>query len=335
MEDKISKLKFKATYGLVGNDAIGKAEDRFFYMSNINMNEDRDRTSSFGKDFGQNYNGITITRYANELITWEKSRKLNVGVELNLFNSLEIQADYFYEKRTDILMERSHIPSTIGLQAQVAANLREASGRGVDFSVDYSHSFSKDLWLQGRVNYTYAVSKYLKVEEPDYGAEGTPWRYLKELSLAQKRGYIAERLFIDEADVANSPVQNFGGGQVMAGDIKYKNIDGDGVITEADMVPIGYPENTPEISYGFGLSGGYKNFDISLFFQGNARSSFWLNLDHITPFVDTDENREIDSSNALLKRIADSHWSEANRDIYAFWLRLANYKSANNSQVST
>lgn len=299
------------------------------------MNEDRDRTSSFGKDFGQNYNGITITRYANELITWEKSRKLNVGVELNLFNSLEIQADYFYEKRTDILMERSHIPSTIGLQAQVAANLREASGRGVDFSVDYSHSFSKDLWLQGRVNYTYAVSKYLKVEEPDYGAEGTPWRYLKELSLAQKRGYIAERLFIDEADVANSPVQNFGGGQVMAGDIKYKNIDGDGVITEADMVPIGYPENTPEISYGFGLSGGYKNFDISLFFQGNARSSFWLNLDHITPFVDTDENREIDSSNALLKRIADSHWSEANRDIYAFWLRLANYKSANNSQVST
>ena len=332
LENTISKLKWKFTYGLVGNDAIGDSNDRFFYLSNVNMNDDG-KGQDFGTNWGNHINGITVTRYANELITWEKAKKMNIGIELGLFNKLEIQADVFYEKRNSILMTRSFIPSTMGLTADVRANVGAASGKGIDMSVDYSHSINKDLWVTGRANFTYATSKYEKIEEPDYLGAGTPWRSQVGQKLSQRWGFIAERLFIDEADIANSPEQNFGG-KLMAGDIKYKDIDKDGEITEADKVPIGYP-TTPEITYGFGLSAGYKGWDLSAFFQGNARTSFWIDPNRISQFIDTDDDGGTHSQNALLKVIADSHWSEVNRDIYAFWPRLANESIVNNTQSST
>lgn len=96
LENTISKLKWKFTYGLVGNDAIGDSNDRFFYLSNVNMNDDG-KGQDFGTNWGNHINGITVTRYANELITWEKAKKMNIGIELGLFNKLEIQADVFYE----------------------------------------------------------------------------------------------------------------------------------------------------------------------------------------------------------------------------------------------
>ncbi len=328
----ISKLKLKATYGLVGNDAIGDDNDRFYYLSNVNMSDDG-RGQDFGSNFGNHLSGISISRYGNDLITWETAKKLNLGFELNLFDKLEIQADFFHEKRSNILMERSFIPGTMGLAAPIKANVGEALGKGVDISMDYSHIINKDWWLQGRANFTYAVSEYLKVEEPDYELAGTPWRSLVGQNLSQRFGYIAERLFIDEDDVKNSPKQEFGG-VVMAGDIKYKDINGDGKITDDDQVPIGLPM-TPKITYGFGLSAGYKNFDLSVFFQGNAQSSFWLDPVSISPFIDTDNDGSIISNNALLDVIATDHWSEDNRNIYAFWPRLGNEVSANNTQCST
>ena len=328
----VNKLKLKATYGLVGNDAIGDDKDRFYYLSNVNMNN-AERGQDFGLNFGNHLNGITVTRYGNDLITWETARKLNLGIELNLFNKLEIQADFFHEKRSNILMSRSYVPSTMGLSAGIMANVGEASGHGVDVSVDYTHSVTKDLWFQGRANLTYAASKYKKVEEPNYALAGTPWRSLKGQSLSQQFGYIAERLFIDEEDVSNSPKQEFGG-VVMAGDIKYKDINGDDKITEEDMVPIGFPM-TPKITYGFGLSAGYKNFDFSVFFQGNALNSFWLDPAMISPFIDTDNDNSTTARNALLDVIARDHWSEENRNIYAFWPRLGNEISNNNTQCST
>lgn len=332
LEKTINKLKWKFTYGLVGNDAIGDSNDRFFYLSNVNMN-DENKGQDFGTNWGNHINGITVTRYANEVITWEKAKKMNIGIELGLFNKLEIQADVFYEKRNSILMTRSYIPSTMGLTADVRANVGAASGKGIDMSVDYSHSINKDLWVTGRANFTYATSKYEKIEEPDYLGAGTPWRSQVGQKLSQQWGFIAERLFIDEADIANSPEQNFGG-KLMAGDIKYKDVDKDGKITEADKVPIGYP-TTPEITYGFGLSAGYKGWDLSAFFQGNARSSFWIDPNRISPFIDTDDDNNTHSQNALLKVIADNHWSEANRNIYTFWPRLANESVPNNTQSST
>ncbi|MDR2683527.1 MAG: TonB-dependent receptor, partial [Dysgonamonadaceae bacterium] len=324
----ISKLKLKATYGLVGNDAIGRDEDRFYYMSQLNMN-DGGRGYSVGDEFGFHRNGISIQRYADPDITWEISRKSNFGVELNLWNALEIQADYFMEQRSNILQERSSIPTTMGLQVTPRANIGEASGSGFEVSVDYNKSFNKDFWTLIRGNFTYAASKYKIYEEPDYLAAGAPWRSHVGRKLSQIYGYIAERLFIDDEEVANSPTQTFG--EYGAGDIKYKDINGDMQIDQNDQVPIGFP-TTPEIIYGFGLSAGYKNFDISLFLQGSARSSFWISPGNTAPFVkDTRESlNSFDTNRAMLKYYADNHWTEDNRDVYALWPRLSETPIANN-----
>ncbi|MDD2243991.1 MAG: TonB-dependent receptor [Dysgonamonadaceae bacterium] len=318
----LSKLKLKATYGLVGNDAIGAVEDRFYYLSNLNMN-DGGRGISFGDTWGYNRPGITISRYEDPFITWEISRKSNYGIELNFWNSLEIQADYFRENRSNILQTRADIPSTMGLQATPKANIGSANGSGIDISVDYNKSFNKDFYAILRGNFTYASSQFEIYEEPDYASINTPWRSHKGQNISQRWGYIAERLFLDDEEVKNSPTQTFG--EYGAGDIKYKDINKDGRIDENDLVPIGYP-TTPEIIYGFGLTFGYKKFDFSCFFQGSGRSSFWINPESTAPFI---------GEKSLLQIIADSHWSEDNRNIYAFWPRLSDTENSNNNVTST
>ena len=319
-----SKLKLKATYGLVGNDAIGSDSDRFFYLSNVNLN-DGNRGFKWGADGGYSRNGVSISRYANDKITWETATKTNLGVEVGLFDKIDIEADFFTEYRTNILMDRLSF-STFGLQAATKANVGEASSRGIDASIDVQHNFNKDLWLTARGNFTYAKGIYEKVEEPDYSA--TPWKSRVGQPITQQWGYIAERLFVDDKEVANSPRQELGS-IVMGGDLKYRDINNDDRISSLDQVPIGFP-TTPEIIYGFGASMGYKSVDLSLFFQGSARSSFWINASATSPFVDNDNNYL--ANNALLKAYADSHWSEANRDIYALWPRLS-YKWENNNLV--
>jgi TonB-linked SusC/RagA family outer membrane protein len=309
----------------VGNDAIGSAEDRFFYLSDVNMSA---TGATFGTDNMYSRSGININRYANEDITWETSKKFNVALELGLFNKLEIQAEYFNEYRTNILMTRADIPKSMGLSSIVRANVGEASGRGTDISVDYSQSIGSDFWIQGRGNFTYATSRYEVYEEPEYDE---PWRSRTGHSIHQEWGYIAERLFVDEFEVANSPKQF---GNYMAGDIKYRDVNRDGVITEADKVPIGFP-TIPEISYGFGFSAKYKNIDINAFFQGVARESFRIGVSETAPFIDNDDKASILSQNQLLKAYADSHWSEENRDLYALWPRLSSAPVTNNDQVST
>lgn len=257
------KLKFKATNGLVGNDAIGSATDRFFYLSQVNMT-DANRKYTFGSEFQNTKNGISVTRYANPEITWETSNKTNIGFEMNLFNSLDFNAEVYQEHRTNILMNRAFIPATLGLQSMPRANVGEAKGKGIDLSLDYSKNFQNGCWLIGHVNFTYATSAFQVYEEPDYTA--TPWKSRIGRSLGQSWGYVAERLFVDDYEVKNSPYQ---GTDVMAGDIKYKDINSDGVINELDQVPIGFPV-TPEIIYGFGFSTGYKALDFSCFFSGTG-----------------------------------------------------------------
>ena len=328
-ESFISKLKLKATYGLVGNDQIGSSSDRFFYISQVNLN-DGSLGSPFGIEFGNYTNGVSINRYANDQITWEKAKMLNIGVEFNLFNNVEIQADYFTEKRTNILMDRAQIPSTMGLQAPVRANVGEASSNGYEFTIDYKNSIGKDLFLGLRANFSYADSKYEVFEELDYVTAGLPWRSRIGLNLSQPYGYIAERLFIDEADIANSPLQTFG--DYMPGDIKYKDINKDGIIDINDEVPIGYP-TTPKIIYGFGLSASYKKVDFSFFFQGSAQSSFFIDAYNSSPFIDTYGGAI--GNNALLKAWANDHWSENDRNLYAAWPRLSDQLIDNNNRNST
>ncbi len=333
----VNKLKLKVTHGLVGNDAIGSENDRFFYISQVNMNN-----GGVGTTFGQNYlhniPGISIDRYSNNQISWEKARMTNLGVEIGLFGKFEIQADYFYEYRSNILMDRSQIPASMGLQVPLKANIGAAASHGFETSIDFNHSFANGLWVMGRANITYAASKFKTYEELNFVGAGLPWRSRLGNSINQQYGYIAERLFVDEADIANSPLQTFG--RYMAGDIKYKDISGDGRIDENDVVPIGYPSD-PEVIYGFGASAGYKGFDFSFFFQGSARSSFFIDTYKTAPFIDINDGSQGDEwnnkigNNALLNAWANDHWSEDNRNSYAAWPRLSNQVIENNMQAST
>jgi TonB-linked SusC/RagA family outer membrane protein len=336
-ESVLSKLKLKATYGLVGNDAI--SDTRFFYLSKVNMNN-TDRSFPIGSDFGYDLEtgnaGISIQRYPDPNITWEISRKTNLGLELNLWKALELQVDYFIENRSKILQKRSEIPTLMGLQGdEPQSNVGKANGSGVDMSLDYNKSFTKDIWAVFRGNFTYAASKYEIYDEPDY--TDTPWRKHYGHKISQQWGYIAERLFLDESEVQSSPLQfgNYG-----AGDIKYKDINGDLKIDENDQVPIGFP-TTPEIIYGFGISAGYKNLDVSCFFQGSARSSFWIDPERTAPFVNR-SSEEVDrglwpftTNRAMLQYWADNYWNEDTRDIHAAWPRLSPDPVSNNNQRST
>lgn len=325
----VNNLRLRTSYGLVGNDAIGSATDRFYYLSNI---ETVSNIARFGTDNGYTNNGVRVTRYSNPDITWEISEKKNLALEVGLFGKLNIEAEYFNEYRRNILMTRANIPASMGISPEIRANVGEASSKGTDLSLDYSHSFNKDFWMQGRVNFTYATSQYEVYEETAYDEA---WRSRVGYPIRQEWLYIAERLFVDEADVANSPVQF---GDYMAGDIKYRDINGDGKITSADMVPAGYP-TAPEISYGFGVSTGYKNLDFSVFFQGNARQSFRIGVADTAPFLNnynySFNGVSYQSNNNMLQAYADSYWSEDNRNIYALWPRLSTSSIENNTQRST
>jgi TonB-linked SusC/RagA family outer membrane protein len=342
LKDAVSMLKFRITHGLVGNDEIGK--DRFFYISNVEIGKGGSYRTGLeinSSNSGISRAGVKINTYANPLIGWETAQKTNLGIELNLFkDKLKFQADLYSEHRTNILQSRADIPTEMGLWATPQVNVGEANGKGIDISTDYTHSVNRNVWLVGRANFTYARSTYAYYEEPDFGSMGYYWRSRISHPVSQQWGYVAERLFIDEADVLNSPRQDFS--EYMPGDIKYKDLNGDNVINEIDLAPIGYP-TTPEINYGFGLSAGYKNLDISVFFQGSGRYSFWIDGNGMSPFVKRtntdgvsgtyDDNKIVETG--LTKFIADNYWSETSQNPYAMWPRLSNTPIGNNNQRNT
>ena len=327
-----SNIKLRYTYGLVGNDQIGSRNDRFFYLSQVNMNN-TDRGARFGENIDKFLSGINIDRYANHSITWETATKQNFAIELGLFSKANIIAEYFTEYRRNILMTRAAIPSTMGLQSDVRSNIGEASAKGLDIQSDFTHNWNEHFWTSARANFTYSTNQFKVFEEPAYKES---YRSRIGHSLSQEWGFIAERLFLDDSEAQNSPSQNFGnvyGG----GDIKYTDINKDGRITDADKVPIGNP-TSPEIIYGFGVSVGYKGFDASVFFQGLANESFWIDPAATAPFTNWKENGDnspYQNQAQLLKAYADSYWSENNQNVYALWPRLSTNVVPNNNQRNT
>jgi TonB-linked SusC/RagA family outer membrane protein len=334
-KNTVNNLKLRATYGLTGNDDIGDANSRFLFLSEVSMNSSG-RAATFGRDGGYTRIGVAISRYSDPNITWEIARKANIGLEIGLFGNMVIQADVYQDKRSNILQQRVSTPAEMGLSAQPQANIGKAEGKGIDLSIDYNHSINADMWLQGRANFTYAASKFVVYEEYDY--QDAWWKSHKGYSIDQQWGYLAERLFVDDMEAEKSPKQTFS--DYGGGDIKFRDVNGDGQITTLDQVPIGYPTR-PEIVYGFGLSMGYGDFDFSIFFQGLARESFWINTQATAPFVSyfySGESFNGLPQNQLLKAYADSHWSEDNQDLYAIWPRLsttAQVGNNNNFQQST
>ncbi|MFB2119092.1 SusC/RagA family TonB-linked outer membrane protein [Parapedobacter sp. 2B3] len=311
-------VKLKLTHGKVGNDAIAGRSGRFFFLSDIYAGGGM---YSWGRDFLQRYEGYSVARYNNPNIQWEVSTISNLGLELGLLNGLNIQVDYFHNIRDKIYWPRNNIPQTMGYEAVISGNIGKVKSQGIDGSVDYKHFFSNSFWMTARVNATYATNRIVRTDEPSY----KEWYlYTAGQPIGQQWGYVAERLFVDQEEIDNSPSQ-IAFGSYMRGDIKYTDVNQDGVINENDRIPIGYP-TVPQLQYGFGASLGWKKVDFSFFFQGNSRVSFFINPSGIAPLV----NRR--NAPAIIAR--DS-WSETNPDVHAFWPRLAVYEVNNNVQPST
>jgi len=324
------RLKIRASYGLVGNDNIGS--QRFYYTSNVNL--DGGNPATFGTNNSYTRNGVTINNYANPNITWETSRQLNLALEFSVLKDLNVTAEVYRFYRYNILQTLNSIPVTMGLEAPISTNYGSAITKGIDIQMDYKHAFNKDFWLQARGSFTYAESVYASFEEPQYNEA-----YRSEIGqpIGRQYGYIAERLFVDDVEARNSPSQIFSAGGIapMGGDIKYRDLNGDGKIDGADETFIGYP-TVPEIVYGYGVSAGYKNFDLSAFFQGQAMVSFFIDPSRVSPFIQSPDPYVIGNTQ-LLQAFADNHWSEDNQNLYAEYPRLGvtGAQIENNRQQST
>lgn len=319
----VSHLKLRGSYGLVGNDRIGG--QRFVYMPSINLTGAGFQT---GIDMNNHKSGPVYQRYANHDLTWETGKKTNIGFDLHLFDDIQIVADFFHEKREDIFQQRGTIPNYLGTAGTaVFANTAAVKNSGFDLTIDYGKQFTKDLTVQFKGTFSFAQNEVTKFDEPDNQLYpnlinvGNP--------LNTHLGYIAEGLFIDEAEIDNWANQQISG-NVGPGDIKYQDIpdrhgNKDGLITANDRVRMGYP-TVPEIIYGFGPSIRYKNFDFGFLFQGAARTSMMLGGMH--PFG-TNTRRNV------MQWIVDSHWSPDNQDIYADYPRLTQVDHGNNTVGST
>lgn len=325
--DVITSLKLRGSYGFSGNDDI--SDQRFFYLSDVNLQAGTGAV--FGTDNAYSRPGVSIRKYENNNVTWERAQIVNAAIEMTLFKSLNVIAEYWKQHRSNILMNR-FVPASAGLEAQIQANVGTSDIQGLDLTANYNQRISNNTSLEFMSNFTYSQGRYGKYEEPVYAE---PWRFRAGTVLGQPFGYIAERLFVDDAEAASSPSQLFGGNLPRGGDIKYRDVNGDGVITNADMVPIGFPAS-PQIVYGFGFSLRHKSFDFNTRFQGQARSSFFIDARNTSPFL-SPNGGGITGIAQVLKVYADSYWSEENQDLYAVHPRLGTLvdQVSNNFQPNT
>lgn len=328
----IDMLKLKASYGKVGNDDIG-GQRRWVYESTI-VNSGNWYYGSTGNQGGT---GIRIGEVENLNASWEEALKINAGIEFSLFNKIRVQADYFREERSGIFLQRAGLPAIVGVSTIPYVNIGETLNQGFDATVEYTHQVNKDLMLTARGNFTFNRNELLNNDEPD-------WEYKYQNKIGkpfgsggslQPFGLVAIGLFESQEEIDNSPVQNFG--EYRVGDIKYQDINGDGQIDSQDQIAIGYT-NLPEITYGFGGTAQYKNWDFNIFFQGVARTSFFLNGSSIrTPFSSGNMERA-----AINEDIYGNVWMSTNtpeQNANVTYPRLSmgsgGAGASNNSQAST
>lgn len=259
LRNVVSNLKIRGSYGKVGNSST---DSRFPYLTYVNLSG---ASYTFGNDWQNTGTGAVITRYGAAGARWETGIKANIGFDLSLFNSLNITFDWFTETRKDIFMRRNIVPAESGITGDLRpyANLGKVKNGGIDLNIEYNKAFSKDLIVSLKGSFTYAKNELLEADEPSY-PENESYRSEIGKPLNRYTGLIALGLFKDEADVENSPEQTFSP-NLKPGDIKYKDLNGDGKIDSNDMTEIGDP-TVPQIVYGFGGSMQYKNFDFSVFF---------------------------------------------------------------------
>lgn len=321
--DLLSFAKIRGSYGLIGSDETGlnAGAPHFLYIDQVNLSAISFNT---GEDLGYKLTGPQMLEYAVLGAGWEKVKKLNIGLDLELFRSLNVVADFFYDKRYDILLKREAWPESLGYYtAKPWSNKGKMDNWGYELSANYNKQLSKDLLIELRGNFTYTQNKYVDVDDPIYKY---PWQSSTGKPASRIEGFIAEGLFTSQEEIDNSPVQNLGS-TPKPGDIKYRDINGDGIIDDFDKTMISEYGGVPRVQYGFGVSMRYKDFDFGVFFNGSANRTIMSGL--MSPFGNNDNN--------VFQYIADNRWTVENPDPNAAYPRLGLLTSdtQNNNQTST
>lgn len=265
-------LKFRASYGLVGNDSMGGL--RFLYQD--------DNQIQSGNGFVQGLGGKIVKEglIGNKNITWELSKKMNLGVEIGLFKDFRINVDYFTEKRDQILLRRRTVPSFQGVSSDYIprVNMGKVDNHGVDVEVSYSHTFNRDFSISSRVNFGFNDNTAIELDEP-MRSEEYAYQYHEEgFRLGQEFGYLIDwnspgnGYFTSQDEIDNYYPYEFGG-KPRVGDFVYKDVNGDGVIDQKDLSPIGYSTTVPGLNYGISLGLNFKGIDFNVLFSGLGRYS--------------------------------------------------------------
>lgn len=312
----IEYFKFRGSVGEKGNDQIGGR--RFAYLTTV---AGGNGGYNFGRDNNNNIGSRGEDQWGADL-TWEKEREVNLGFETRFLRGFYLQGDFFDRERAGIFLQRNSLPGIMGLQNNPYGNLGEFKNRGFDGTLEYRRKVRQvDVTLRG--NFTYARNTLIDMDQPD-------WKYTYLNRQGKRWGQpfvlIADGLFTNEDEIARSPVQAFG--TVRPGDIKYKDVNGDGVVDAFDQLAVGDPD-IPEMVYGFGTTLNYKGFDVSVFFQGAGNMDFMLGGIGFHPFTESGFRGSV-STYAL------DRWTSENPRQDALFPRLSyGNASSNNTQSST
>ena len=268
----IDFLKVRASYGLVGSDNVSS---RFPYLAFYGGGSGYD----FGNNFGTNVGGTSEGNLANANLTWEKARKLNVGIDFTTLNQrLALTIDAFYEYRFDIITDMNSdgimgYPDIVGKDAALQ-NLGEVSNRGVDIELSWNDKIGKDFRYYIRPNLTFSRNR---LEYKAEVARKNSWRKETGKRLYENFVYVFDHFVADqeEADRLNK-IGYQPWGQLIPGDVVYKDLDRNGVIDDEDRTAMGNPRS-PEMMFGIPFGFQYKNFDFSVLLQGATKSSILLN----------------------------------------------------------
>ncbi|MFT3950297.1 MAG: TonB-dependent receptor [Agriterribacter sp.] len=272
----VSNLKLRASYGKVGNDKIGSS--RFLYLDNITVGSGPLGTlSTIAPGVGQ---GISQGLLGNPALSWEVATKQNYGVEVGLFNELNVSFDYFFEKRTDILISRGTVPALQGVPLGniPKVNMGVVDNRGYEIEVSYNKKLSKNFsfMVKGNLGYNHNTVKFYDepISDDSYAYRyrttgfslGQAWGY--KIDYSNGNGYFNSQQELD-AYLAKT---TYGFGTPRVGDFIYQDLNGDGIVNDKDLAPIKYTSIPGQI-YGLLLQVNYKGFEFSSFFQGVSKYS--------------------------------------------------------------
>ncbi len=263
-EKTMDRLKLRASYGMVGNDKMG--DWRFLYLDNIT------RIGGGYSTLISNNHTIAESFFGNPDLKWETAKKLNIGVEIGLLKSLNLIIDVFDEKRHNILINKQSTPQLIGVANSTIApfNIGKVKNKGYEIEATYTKSITKDLFVVAKGNINYNDNKVLYIDELKLDFTYAYQYRQTGYSIGQQWGLKAIGFFRDQAEIDS--YARYDGVQPRPGDLKFEDLNGDNIINEKDLMPVGYSD-VPKYTWGLALSVTYKNIDISGLLQGAFKVS--------------------------------------------------------------